>query len=77
MSHVPMYYQFKLFKEALKTATLLDALLIVEIDGEKKSCMEHWSRQKLEYVLNLHTWGKAGTVKLMTQMTGKLKDCGV
>ena len=75
--NVPMHYWFKLFKEALKMATLLDALLIVEIDGEKKSYVEHWSGQKLEYALNLCMWGKAGTVKLKTQLTGKLKDRGV
>ena len=54
-ANVPMYYWFKLFKKAFKVATLLDALLIVEIDGEKKMCMEYWSRQKLEYALNLCT----------------------
>ena len=76
-ANVPMHYQFKLFKEAFKTATLLDALLIVEIDGEKKSRVEHWSGNKPEYALNLCTWGEAGTVKLKTQMTSKLEDRGV
>ena len=51
--NVPMYHCYKLFKEAFKMATLLDALMIVEIDGEKKSHMEHWSGQKPEYALNL------------------------
>ena len=76
-ANVPVEYQFKLFKEAFKTATLLDALLIVEIDGEKKSCVEHWSGNKPEYVLNLRTWGEAGTIKLKMKMTGKLEDRGV
>ena len=62
-ANVPMYHHYKLFKEAFKMATLLDALLIVDIDGEKKSCVEHWSGQKPEYALNLHMcWGEAGTV---------------
>ena len=72
--NVPMHYWFKLFKEAFKTATLLDTLLFVEIDGEKKLCVEHWSGHKPEYALNLCTWGEAGTVKLKSQMTGKLED---
>ena len=76
-ANMPMHYWFKLFKEAFKMATLLDALLIVEIDREKKSYVEHWSRQKPEYALNLRIWGKAGTVKLKTQMTGKIEDHGV
>ena len=33
--NIPVYLHYKLFKEAFKTATLLDALLIVEIDGER------------------------------------------
>ena len=37
-ANIPMHYQFKLFKEAFKMATLLDALLIVKID-EEKSCV--------------------------------------
>ena len=49
----------------------------MEIDREKKSLVEHWSGSKLEYALNLCTWGEAGTVKLKTQMTGKLEDRGV
>ena len=76
-ANVPMEYWFKLFQEAFKTATLLDMLLIVEIDGEKKLHVEHWSGNKPEYALNLHMWGEAGAIKLKTQMTSKLEDRGV
>jgi hypothetical protein len=57
-ANVPEVIRYKLFKEAFKTATLLDALLIVEIDGEQRSRVEHWSGQKPEYALNLRTWGE-------------------
>ena len=50
-ANVPVHYQFKLFREAFKTATLLDALLIVKIDREEKSRVEHWSGNKPEYAL--------------------------
>ena len=51
--------------------------MIVKIDWEKKLHVEHWSGNKPEYALNLRTWGEAGTIKLKTQMTGKLEDRGV
>ena len=76
-ANIPEVLQYKLFKEACKTATLLDALLIVEINGEQKSHVKRWSGQKTKYVLNLCTWGEAGTVKVKMQMTGKLADHGV
>ena len=49
----------------------------MKIDGEEKSRVEHWSGNKPEYTLNLHMWGEAGTIKLKSQMTGKLEDRGV
>jgi hypothetical protein len=47
-ANLPMEIRFKVFQEALKTATLLDAFVVVEIDGEKKSCVEHWIGKKPE-----------------------------
>jgi hypothetical protein len=77
-ANVPEIIQYRLFKEAFKRATLLDALLlIIEIDSEKCLRVEHWSGQKTGYALNLCTWGKAGTVKMKTKMTTKLADHGM
>jgi hypothetical protein len=76
-ANVPEKERYKLFKEAFKTATLLDALIVVEIDGVKKTRVEHWSGKKPEYAANLRTWGEAGTVKVKTTMTPKLADRGV
>ena len=73
-ANIPVFFWYKFFKEAFKMTTLLDALMIVEINGEKKLQEEHWSGQKPKYVLNLCMWGEAGTVKVRTQMTRKLKD---
>jgi hypothetical protein len=58
-ANVPEVIRYKLFKEAFKTATLLDALLIVKIDGEQRSRVEHWSGRKPEYALNLRMWGRS------------------
>jgi hypothetical protein len=71
--NIPKILQYKLFKEAFKTATLLDALMVVKIDGEKRLRVEHWSVQKPEYAANLRTWGEAGTVKTKTKMTPKTR----
>jgi hypothetical protein len=76
-ANVPERDWYRLFKEAFKTATLLDALMIVKIDGERKLRIEHWCGKKPEYVTNLRTWGEAGTVKVRTTMTPKLADRGV
>jgi hypothetical protein len=76
-ANVPEIVRYKLFKEAFKTASLLNALLIVEIDGEQRSRVEHWGGQKPKYAANLRTWGEAGTVKVKTNTTPKLADQGV
>jgi hypothetical protein len=40
-AHLPFGTRFKIWKEADKTETLLDGLLIVEIDGQAKTRYEH------------------------------------
>jgi hypothetical protein len=54
-ANIPEIIWYKLFKEEFKPATLLDVLLIVEINGEQRSRVEDWSGQKPEYALNLRT----------------------
>jgi hypothetical protein len=76
-ANVPLKTRYKLFTEAFKTATLLDALVVVDIDGVKKSRVEHWSGKRPSYAENLRTWGEAGTVKLKTLATPKIADRGV
>jgi hypothetical protein len=33
MANIPIQIRYKIFKEAFKTATLLDGLMVVEVDG--------------------------------------------
>ena len=60
------------------TATLLDGLHPVKIDGVEKSRYNHWSGgSEPKWAKYLRTWGEAGTVKLTSIATGKLEDRGV
>jgi hypothetical protein len=46
-ANVPIDIRYKLEREAMTTATLLDGLTVIEINGVKKSRVEHWSGGKL------------------------------
>lgn len=76
-ANVPLAIRYRLFREAFQTATLLDGLLPVTIDGVTKSRYAHWSGgEEPKYAKFLRTWGEAGTVKLKSLATGKLGDRG-
>jgi hypothetical protein len=56
--------RFKIWKEAMKTATLLDGLLIIEIlDGQAKTRFEQAFGTNPKFANHLWTWGEAGAVK--------------
>jgi hypothetical protein len=76
-ANVPMHTRYKLFPEAFKTATLLDGLVVITLDGVKKTRIEHWGGTKPSYANHLRMWGEAGTVKLKTIATPKIADRGV
>jgi hypothetical protein len=76
-ANVPMKERYKLFHEAFKTATLLDGLIRIELDGKMKPCVVHWSGKVPNFAKHLRTWGEAGTVKTKTPTTAKLADRGV
>jgi hypothetical protein len=76
-ANVPMKERYKLFCEAFKTATLLDGLIPIELDGKLRPCVVHWISRLPNFVKHLRTWGEAGTVKMKMQTTAKLADCGV
>ena len=62
-AHVPEDIRNKgVWREAIKTATDLDALAAIDIDGVVKPRVEHWSGKLPTYVNFLSTWGEAGTV---------------
>ena len=59
------------------TATLLDGLMSIEIDGVINSRYEHWCGMNPKFAKYLRLWGEAGTVKTKTTTTPKVKDRGV
>ena len=75
-ANVPMEYRSLLWTTAFDTATLLDGLVVIELDGVSKTRYEHWSGQLPRFAHHLRTWGEAGTVKTATDTTQKLEDKG-
>ena len=69
-ANLPVKMCYKLCKEAFNTATKLDNLITVQVDGKVKTRYEHFG----ELARMLRTWGKAGVV--MTGKDGKTGDQG-
>ena len=66
---------FLLFGEAVKTATKLDWLTVMTLDGETKSRVEHYCGKVPSFASYLKTFGEAGTVT--TGKDGKVGTRGV
>ena len=75
-ANVPENIRYLLSNEAFMTATLLNGLVIVEINGRKATRYEHWDDQIPKFAANLRTWGEAGVVKLRDIKTPKYSDKG-
>uniref|UniRef100_A0A7S2KWV0 Integrase catalytic domain-containing protein n=1 Tax=Leptocylindrus danicus TaxID=163516 RepID=A0A7S2KWV0_9STRA len=69
--------RYKLFMDAIKTATLLNGMMVVELEGEVKTRFEHYLGKLPNSTKYLRTWGEAGTVKIKTDTSPKLNDKGV
>jgi hypothetical protein len=76
-ANVPLADRYKLFKEAFKTATLLDGLVVITIDGKEATRYEHWCGKNPDFTAHLRVWGEAGTVTIKSNMNTKVKDRGV
>jgi hypothetical protein len=76
-ANLPNNVRYFLFKEAFKTATMLDGLVVVDIDGIKKTRYEHFFGKNPKFAGHLRFFGEAGTVKTKTKKTPKLDDRGV
>ncbi len=66
--------RFKLWAEVVKTATFLNNLVPVTINGVTKMRWEHSGHKLPSWTKNLWTFGEAGTVKEGKQ--GKVLDRG-
>ena len=76
-ANVPYAMRFKLYREAYRCATLLDGLVVKEVDGEVKTRMEHWGMSLPKWTAALRTWGEAGVVTLKQKMRPKMEDKGL
>lgn len=56
-ANLPLVHRYKLCKEAFKTATFLDGLTVITIDGDFKTRVEHQSGKLPKFAMQLQTWG--------------------
>jgi hypothetical protein len=75
-ANIPDELQTKLWREAFKTATLLDELVMITVNCEDKPRYKHWCGMMSKFTHHLRVWGETGTVKLKTATTPKIDDCG-
>ena len=76
-ANVPKEIRYRVWREAFQTATLLDGLVPVVLDGVQETRYVHWCGGNPEFSRFLRVWGEAGTVKLRTSMTPKIEDRGM
>ena len=76
-ANIPYLTRYKIMHEAIITATKLDNLAIVELDGKFKTRYEHFEGKLPKFVKHLRVWGEAGVVKIKSKIAPKLKDKGV
>jgi hypothetical protein len=75
-AYVPMKIRYKIWKEAFQTATLLDGLTVMTIEGKTATRYVHWGGSNPKFANHLRTWGEAGTVKTKTKSTPRIADRG-
>jgi hypothetical protein len=75
-ANIPVEVRYKLWKEAIQTATDLDGLILRTVEGITKTRYEHAYGSNPKFAAHLWTWGKAGTVKTKSTGTPKLHDQG-
>jgi hypothetical protein len=76
-ANVPLKWRFKLFAKAFKTATLLDGLRVIKLDGVNDTRFKHWCGTNPKFIEHLCTWGEVGTVNLKSIGTPMIADRGV
>jgi hypothetical protein len=76
-ANIPMSKIYLLFREAFKTATDLDLLVVTTIGKKKATRHDHFYGKNPKWMKCLRTWGEAGTVKVKTNTTPKVADRGV
>jgi len=73
---VPLKYRFHLYREAFKTATDLDGLVMVTVNGTRATRYQHMFGSNPRWTKHLRFFGEA-MVKTATSTSAKLADRGV
>ena len=76
-ANLPLNMRYQLWHEAFKTASLLDGLQVIELNGVRATRFVHWNGKNPDFAKHLRTWGEAGTVKVKSIATPKIADRGV
>jgi hypothetical protein len=76
-ANVPLKWRFKLFAKMFKTATLLDGLRVITLNGVINTGYKHWCGTNSKFMEHLHTWEEVGTVNLKEIGTPKIADRGI
>jgi hypothetical protein len=75
--NTPLSVRYLLCREAFKTATKLDGLMVVTVNGVSATRYVHFYGSNPAFAKHLRTWGEAGTVKIKVKATPKIGDRGV
>ena len=76
-ANIPIATRYRMINEVLKTATLLDGLVVKTIKERTATRCEHEHGQLPKWTQHMRTFGEAGTVKVHTKMAGKVNDRGI
>eukprot|EP00797_Seminavis_robusta_P025408 Sro4424_g353970.1 Retrotransposon protein (325) ;mRNA; r:373-1349 len=75
-ANIPDDIRHLVFPKAVETATKLDGLVPVRLEGTLKTRYEHVFGENPPYAGYLKTWGEAGTVTITSKLQPKGKDRG-
>jgi len=75
-ANVPDEFRHLLYPKAILLATLLDSLIIVNINGVDKPRYEHDGMSTPKWINDMKVFGEAGVVKLKTKISPKMDNKG-
>ena len=72
--NVPTEMRYKIFLKSFETATLLDGLIVADIDDKKQLRYKNLFGRELQCVKYFRTWVESGTVKTKKKTSPKLAN---
>ena len=75
-ANVPYLRRYKIVQEAVLTATKLDGLIVVHVNGKEATRYEQFGLPVPKFVNHMRTWGEAGVVKTKSKPSSKLTNKG-